>query len=76
MNTDIAASYPQHCERCGKLLDNERIVWLELNQNSGRYHEDGMVPEEESQGSFPFGPDCAAAVMETGGRLKRIGAAK
>jgi hypothetical protein len=60
------------CQRCGEHLNPATVVWLELNMESGLYHEDGMVPAEISQGCFPFGSACAASVLARGGRLQRI----
>lgn len=46
-----------HCLRCGKKL--REIVQLELDQRTNEYHNFGGVPDNESQGWFEFGPDCA-----------------
>ncbi len=46
------------CERCKAKLNPEKAVWLELDQRTGTYT-DQPVPEEYSQGGFPFGADCA-----------------
>jgi len=48
----------EHCTCCGRPLKESRIVWLELDQRINEYH-DGIIPEESSQGAFPFGTDCA-----------------
>jgi hypothetical protein len=46
------------CERCGEVLKPNRIVWLELSQNKGKYYT--TLPEGHiSQGAFPFGKRCA-----------------
>jgi hypothetical protein len=54
------------CQNCGKKLDPAKAVWLELSNRSGNYYfvtESGPnLPEEESQGGFPFGKDCALNV--------------
>ncbi len=50
------------CERCGRPLEPDRIVWLELDQRTGKYT-DVEVPEEFSQGAFAFGVDCAKAEL-------------
>lgn len=55
----MKTSEPIYCEKCGRELNPKRIVWLELNCMTGLYHREGEVPEEDSQGWFPFGPDCA-----------------
>lgn len=50
-----------HCARCGRELEPGRLVWLELSTKTGRYTDPDRVriPEDESQGLFPFGKDCA-----------------
>lgn len=60
----------ERCTNCGKPL-GRRIVWLELDQRDGTYHWSRDVPDEFSQGWFPFGLDCAArlevaAALSTG----------
>lgn len=51
----------QLCTRCGELLSADSITWLELNCRTGQYSAAGAtrLPSDESQGYFPFGPDCA-----------------
>lgn len=51
------------CTRCGKDIIPGREVWLELDWYRGTYHKAGEVPEEHSQGGFPFGADCAKVVL-------------
>lgn len=63
------------CLRCGKRLDHNKSTWLELNQFTGLYCEPGTVPENESQGEFEFGPDCAKAILKNGGNLVLVGRA-
>jgi hypothetical protein len=47
------------CENCERVLDETKIVWLELSLTDGRYYLE--LPEgHESQGGFAFGADCAA----------------
>ncbi len=49
-----------HCERCGEMLTYNRIVWLELDTNTGLFFRDGEFPKSgKSQGLFPFGKACA-----------------
>ena len=60
------------CPRCGERLNVATGKWLELNWRNSRYYEDGMVPPEESQGSFLFGKACAKAVLAAGGQNKPI----
>lgn len=60
------------CERCAQPLDPAKSVWLELNCITGLFSKPGTVPEEESQGGFEFGPDCAKAVLKAGGKMRRI----
>lgn len=47
------------CTRCGRELDPNATVWLELDQRTNTYHDFGDVPEARSQGWFEFGVDCA-----------------
>jgi hypothetical protein len=49
------------CEHCGAELDPAKAVWLELSWKTNQLEEprSGLIPPGESQGSFPFGPDCA-----------------
>ena len=66
--TSVAAGHTQEinmakfrllfCERCKAKLNPDKAVWLELDQRTGTYT-DQPVPEEYSQGGFPFGADCA-----------------
>lgn len=50
----------QQCTRCGRDVHPARTTWLELNALTLKYYaEPGNVPQNESQGWFPFGPDCA-----------------
>lgn len=60
------------CERCGERLNEDRAVWLELNSNTGRYHPEGCVDSDCSQGCFPFGKACSEAVLKAGGVNKKI----
>ena len=50
------------CERYGEPL--KEPVWLELDWRDNSYHVAGEVPEQFSQGAFPFGPDCAKKVRK------------
>lgn len=50
------------CTRCGQPLARRGVVWLELDQRTGRYLRPGLVEPEHSQGAFPFGRDCARAL--------------
>lgn len=48
------------CTKCDAPLNPKKTVWLELDQRNWTYHDFlGGVPEEHSQGWFPFGSDCA-----------------
>ena len=49
------------CTRCNEKLHSRRIKWLELSTKTGCYTDPEIVllPEEESQGCFPFGLVCA-----------------
>ncbi len=47
------------CNKCNEFLHPDREVWLELDQRTNTYTDDEKVPEEYSQGWFPFGSACA-----------------
>lgn len=51
------------CTRCHKRIRAIGVhngpVMLELDQRTGEYHDFGQVPEDDSQGLFEFGQDCA-----------------
>ena len=49
------------CVRCGKPLSTAPVS-LELDTRTGEYHDFGDVPEQDSQGWFEFGGDCAEAL--------------
>lgn len=53
---------PFRCQKCGRRLEADQIVWLELDQRTDTYVDPAIVrvPDEQSQGCFPFGADCAA----------------
>lgn len=48
----------RYCTCCKKPLSG-KVAWLELDQRTNDYHDDGGVPPEQSQGWFPFGMTCA-----------------
>jgi hypothetical protein len=48
------------CERCGKKLNPKTMVWLELDNTTGRYTDQPLPEDHVSQGGFTFGRDCAA----------------
>jgi len=56
---------PPICQRCGKVLMTEIVVWLELSNTDGKYYKingltERSIPEGHiSQGAFPFGSTCA-----------------
>lgn len=62
------------CTRCEQFIDEDRIVWLELNGITGVYtnndisgiYTDNDISPEESQGWFPFGADCAGRELSSG----------
>jgi hypothetical protein len=65
-----------YCDRCGEKLDPSKIVWLELDQDTGRYTDQPLPEGHESQGGFSFGRACAKAVLANGGTNIRIMKAK
>lgn len=48
----------RYCTCCKQRL-TKKVAWLELDQRTDRYHDCGGVPEDKSQGWFPFGMTCA-----------------
>ena len=64
MNTPVKHS-TIYCERCGKILDPKKAVWLELSNTDGKYYPEGELQEGHvSQGSFSFGKACAVAQLK------------
>ena len=63
------------CDCCGRDLNPGRIVWLEFDQRISAHHDYCLgVPEQHSQGWFPFGPACAARKLrEARESAKRCG---
>lgn len=52
----------EKCNECGKVLDEKKIVWLELSLTDGNYYE--TIPaNHRSQGFFAFGKDCAKKLL-------------
>lgn len=68
---DLRRLGPQLCECCERELQVDRITWLELDQRTDSYVDPKKVtvPEDESQGAFPFGSTCARKVLKAGGRI-------
>lgn len=55
---------PTFCDCCGRLIKPGRAVWLEFDNDTGRHHRPGEVPEgHESLGVYPFGATCAATIL-------------
>lgn len=50
------------CTCCERKLKG-KVAWLELDQRTDTYHDLGGVPEEKSQGWFPFGMTCAKKLL-------------
>jgi hypothetical protein len=64
MNTPVKHS-TIYCERCGKILDPKKAVWLELSNTDGKYYPEGELQEGHvSQGGFSFGKACAVAQLK------------
>jgi hypothetical protein len=49
----------RYCTCCGRDLTGHAIRMLELDQRNQTYHDYWDVPEDQSQGCFPFGLACA-----------------
>lgn len=52
----------EFCTCCGRELKG-KVRMLELDQRTDTYHDNGDVPEDWSQGWFPFGLACAKRVL-------------
>jgi len=65
-----------YCQRCAEKLDPSKIVWLELDQDTGLYTDKELPEGHISQGGFSFGRSCARAVLANGGRNERVKKAK
>lgn len=63
------------CERCHKPVDRDKAVWFELS-SCGDWYEPGVICEEDSQGEFAFGPDCAKEVSKNPTNWEYVGLAK
>lgn len=53
----------RYCTCCGRDLSGGAIRMLELDQRSDTYHDFGDVPNDKSQGWFPFGLGCARKLI-------------
>lgn len=52
----------KRCERCSEFLHPDREVWLEYDRRTCTYTDQG-IPEQHSQGGFPFGRACARQAL-------------
>jgi len=60
------------CSKCGKKLNAEKKVWLELSIDDGCvYYPDEFPQDHESQGWFEFGTDCAKKVVTRNEQLTK-----
>ena len=57
--SDQLGPHEQYCTCCERELSGHAIRMLELDQRTYTYHDLGGVPEDRSQGWFPFGLKCA-----------------
>jgi hypothetical protein len=57
----------RYCTCCGREL-KRKFRWLELDQRTDTYHDAGDVPQDRSQGWFPFGLACAKKQIGKGYR--------
>ena len=60
----------EYCTECRRTLTDEPIM-LELDQRNNTYHDFGDVPEDQSQGWFPFGKDCAKKLRRQARTLRK-----
>jgi len=56
--SDLAEA-ERYCTCCKRDLSGHAVRMLELDQRAGEYHDIGDVPDDHSQGWFPFGLGCA-----------------
>lgn len=68
----ILIDYPgtKRCEKCNEVLNEGRLVWLELDRRTNTYTDDEDVPHEHSQGWFTFGKACAARLRKEHAKVK------
>lgn len=54
------------CTCCGRDLssENKAVRYLELDQRTNTYHDERNVPDDRSQGWFPFGLVCAKKAIK------------
>lgn len=53
-----------YCTCCERDLSGHALRWLELDQRTNTYHDFRDVPEDRSQGWFPFGLTCARKLVK------------
>lgn len=53
----------RYCTCCNRTLRG-KVAWLELDQRDQTYHDFGGVPQDKSQGAFPFGMWCAKKLLK------------
>ena len=53
----------RRCTCCDRDLSGHKVRLLELDQRSNNYHDFNDVPEDHSQGWFPFGLTCAKTLV-------------
>ena len=54
-----------NCTNCERKLNPKKIVWLELCVEDNKFYfinKNNPMSSEVSQGSFPFGKDCAKKI--------------
>lgn len=56
------------CTACCRPLRG-KIAWLEFDQRIDAYHDFGDVPDDKSQGWFPFGLTCARKAVARASRV-------
>ena len=56
----------RYCGKCGKKIKGLAHS-LELRLTDNTWHKPDTIPEEDSQGTFEFGPDCARNILSNGG---------
>jgi hypothetical protein len=63
----------RYCTCCNRPITG-RFAWLEHDQRDQTYHQREDIPEDKSQGWFPFGFACARAAIAKAAITKATGA--
>lgn len=59
-----------YCTCCERPLTGHALRWLEYDQRTWTYHDFRDVPEDKSQGWFPFGLTCAKKMVKKAANIR------